>query len=70
MLNLIGWIATAILASSYFCRDATTLRRVQAGGALLWMAYGIAIHALPVVVANLIVAGAAVYSSFTSQRAP
>ena len=62
MLNSIGWIATAVLAVSYFCKEATTLRKVQAAGALLWMAYGIAIHALPVVVANLIVAGAAVYS--------
>ena len=30
----------------------------------LWVMYGLAIDAVPVVVANLIVAGAALYSSF------
>ena len=33
-------------------------------GALLWIAYGISIHARPVIVSNVIVATAAVYSSF------
>ena len=36
--------------------------------ALLWIMYGIAIDAVPVVVANLIVAGAALYSSFSPRR--
>jgi len=68
MLNAIGWVATAVFASSYFFRQATTLRRIQAGAALLWVAYGFLIGAMPVVVANVIVAAAAVYSSFTAQR--
>jgi hypothetical protein len=33
---------------------------------MLWVIYGIAIGALPVVVANVIVAAAAVWSSFRS----
>jgi len=36
--------------------------------ALLWVIYGVAIDAVPVVVANLIVAGAALYSSFAQRR--
>ena len=68
MLNSIGWVATAVFASSYFFRRATTLRKIQAAAALLWVAYGFLIGAMPVVVANVIVAAAAVYSSFTAQR--
>jgi hypothetical protein len=65
-LTIIGWLATAVFASSYCFRRPLTLRRIQAGAALLWVMYGIAIDAVPVVVANLIVAGAALYSSFAS----
>ena len=68
ILNSIGWVATAVFASSYFFRQAATLRKIQAGAALLWVVYGFLIGAMPVVVANMIVAAAAVYSSLTAQR--
>ncbi len=67
-LAVIGWLATAIFASSYLFRQPLILRRIQAAAALLWVIYGVAIHAMPVVVANLIVAGAALYSSFAQRR--
>ena len=59
MLDSIGWVATAIFSASYFFRGAATLRRLQVAAACLWIAYGFAIHAWPVVIANLIVAIAA-----------
>jgi len=62
----IGWIATAIFASSYLCRQPVTLRRVQALAALLWISYGLMIKALPVVAANLVVAVLAICSSLRS----
>jgi hypothetical protein len=62
-LDWIGWIATAVFASSYLFKQPLALRRVQASAALLWVIYGAIIHALPVVVANLIVAGMAASSS-------
>ena len=62
-LEVIGWIATAVFASSYFWKQPQNLRRVQALAALLWVVYGVIIHALPVVVANLIVAGVACWTS-------
>ena len=62
-LSLIGWLATALCASSYLFRQPLMLRRIQAWAAFLWVIYGVAIDAVPVVVANLIVAGAALYSS-------
>jgi hypothetical protein len=68
-LTMIGWLATAVFASSYLFRRPLVLRMIQAGAALLWVIYGLAIDAVPVVVANLIVAGAALYSSFAHRRA-
>jgi hypothetical protein len=66
----IGWLATAVFTTSYFCRTPVTLRRVQGVAALAWAAYGIAIHALPVIVANVIVATTAVWSSFSGLAQP
>lgn len=63
-VSLIGWVATAVFAISYFFRRPATLRKIQAFAACLWIIYGVAIGALPVIVANVIVAGAALYSSF------
>jgi hypothetical protein len=64
MLEWIGWVATAVFAASYLFKEPTHLRRVQALAATLWFAYGIIIHAAPVVVANAIVATVALVSSF------
>ena len=64
MPDYIGWLATATFASSYFSKHPARLRRIQALAALLWMSYGVLIHAVPIIVANLIVAVLAVFSSF------
>lgn len=61
-LNVIGWTATAVFSSSYFFKEAATLRRIQAAAASLWVLYGVAIHSAPVVVVNLIVGIAALYT--------
>ena len=63
MPDWIGWIATATFASSYLCKQPVALRRVQGLAALLWMSYGFLIHALPVIIANAVVAALAVASS-------
>ena len=68
-LEWIGWIATAIFAISYFFKEAATLRRMQALAALLWIGYGVSIHAVPVIVANVVVASMAVFSSFRKNPA-
>lgn len=64
MIEWIGWIATAVFAVSYFCRQPVAMRLVQALAATLWIVYGITIKATPVVVANLVVAAVAIISSF------
>lgn len=55
----IGWLATVIFTGSYFARQQRTLRRVQMGGAMMWIAYGVATGALPVIAANALVLCAA-----------
>jgi uncharacterized protein with PQ loop repeat len=70
MPSWIGWIATAVFACSYLCRRSATLRRVQAAAAVLWIVYGVLIQAAPVIVANLVVAGAALLSSFAGGPSP
>lgn len=69
MLDTIGWIATAVFSISYLFSNGTALRRVQAIAAVLWIAYGIAISSKPVIVANLIVAIAAIGSALTARGA-
>ncbi len=64
MSDSIGWLATATFACSYFSKHPAMMRRIQAMAALLWMSYGVLIHAVPIIVANLIVAALAVFSSF------
>lgn len=70
MINSIGWVATGVFAVSYFFRRPKALRIVQALAALMWVAYGFMIGAMPVVVANVIVALAALYSSLAPVRNP
>jgi hypothetical protein len=64
MIEWVGWVATAVFAVSYFCRQPAAMRRVQALAATLWIVYGVTIKAPPVIVANLVVASIAVISSF------
>jgi uncharacterized protein involved in response to NO len=61
-IEYLGWAATAVFVSSYFSAQPGTLKRVQMVGALMWIAYGFVIGAAPVVVANLLVFGAAAWT--------
>jgi hypothetical protein len=67
MLDAIGWIATAVFSISYLFKSGSTLRRVQAIAAVLWIAYGVAISAKPVIVANIIVAVSAIISALSTR---
>jgi hypothetical protein len=68
MLNSLGWVATALFAASYLCKTPRAMRRLQAVAALLWVDYGIWMNALPIIVANLIVAALAIYSDWKQPR--
>jgi inner membrane protein len=68
MLDALGWVATALFAASYFCKTSRAMRRLQASAALLWVGYGVWMNALPIIVANVIVASLAVYSDLKQPR--
>ena len=59
----LGWAATAVFAASYFVRNPSRMRLVQACASLLWILYGVVLQATPIIVANIIVAGLAVFSA-------
>lgn len=64
----IGWAATSMTVSSYFFHNQITLRRVQAVAALVWITYGVAIHARPIIAANVIVTTVAAWSTYRESR--
>jgi inner membrane protein len=73
VIDYLGWAATVVFVTSYFCKRAEVLRRVQMIGAAIWMIYGVLIQASPVVVANLLVLLAAAWTAArpsTVSRAP
>jgi hypothetical protein len=67
MSSLLGWLATAVTAGSYLSRQAAALKKIQAAAACIWIIYGVNIEAAPVIVANLIVAAMAFYSSLAER---
>ena len=69
VVEYLGWAATAVFVGSYFCKRVEVLRGVQMVGALMWVVYGLLIGASPVVVANLLVMGAAAWTAARSSAA-
>ena len=67
-VSALGWLATAVFVGSYFCGGAAAIRRVQMAGALLWIIYGVCLGAAPVVIANLLVLGAAAWTAMRRVR--
>jgi hypothetical protein len=53
-------MATAVFVGSYFVRPSRLLA-VQAAGAVTWLAYGVMTGQAPIIVSNVVVAGAAGY---------
>jgi hypothetical protein len=62
-IECLGWAATGVFVASYFFARPTFLRGVQMLGALLWVVYGVLIHASPVIVANVLVLSAAAWTT-------
>jgi hypothetical protein len=67
--DLVGWAATAVFVASYFFARPSRLRAAQMLGSLLWLSYGLLIHSSPVIVANVLVFGAAAGTAYRSSRA-
>jgi hypothetical protein len=69
MSDWLGWSATALFTASYFFKRPNALRRAQMAAAALWMIYGVAVHATPVIVANLLAMAAAAATSWHARAA-
>ena len=67
MSDWLGWVATGVFTSSYLFKRADSLRLVQMIAALMWIAYGALVGALPVVVANLLVLCAAAAATWSGR---
>ena len=67
MIDYLGWAATAVFVGSYFCKRPETLRAMQMAGGVMWVIYGVLVQAPPVVVANILVIGAAAWTAFRSR---
>jgi hypothetical protein len=63
LADLVGWTATAVFVGSYAFKQPQMLRRAQMIGASIWIGYGVLMQATPVVVANVLVLGAAAWAS-------
>jgi hypothetical protein len=63
VIDALGWVATALFVASYFAASRRVLLALQFVAALVWLWYGVLLRAPPVVVANLLVAGAAAFSA-------
>jgi hypothetical protein len=70
LIESLGWLATGVFVGSYFFVRPAVLRRVQMGGALLWITYGVLINATPVVVANVLVFSAAAWTATRKAKPP
>ena len=63
-VEALGWAATAVFVASYFFKRAELAGpRSRSSGALMWVAYGVLVHATPVIAANLLVVGAAAWKA-------
>ena len=60
-LEFIGWIATGLFTLSFLVKQEIWLLRLQMFSASLWIAYGVIVHAKPVIVANVLVATASAF---------
>jgi hypothetical protein len=66
VIDAIGWVATALFVLSYAAKDRRHLLALQVVAALVWIGYGTLLRAVPVIVANCLVAAAAAFSGLRS----
>lgn len=63
LVEHLGWAAMAVFTASYFFTRAQHLRAVQMVGATMWVGYGVATSARPVIAANLLVLAVATFTA-------
>ena len=66
-VDYIGWVATSLFVASYFA-SPKALRIIQASAALLWITYGVALNAHPVIAANGLIFVIALFSTIRKPK--
>lgn len=56
MIELLGYIATILVAASFLLKDVIKLRLVNAIGAVCFVVYGVLVETYPVVLLNAFLA--------------
>lgn len=62
LIDLIGWLAAALFAASYFLKNPKNLRIIQAIAAIFWIWYGLKLNSAQVVITNATVVIMALYT--------
>lgn len=61
IIEILGYIASILVASSFFMKDVIKLRSINTIGAICFVIYGLLLPTYPVAFLNLLVTGANVY---------
>lgn len=61
LVEILGYFASGLVAVSFLMKSIVKLRKLNTLGAVCFVVYGIAIHALPVVFINLFIVGVNLY---------
>ena len=57
LLEVVGWIATLIVISSFIINDMLRLRMVNLIGAICWLIYGILAVSSSIIFLNIVIVG-------------
>ena len=60
-LEVIGWIATTFVISSFLINDMLRLRAVNLIGAVCWLVYGIIASATSIIFLNVVIVGIQIF---------
>ncbi len=60
-LEVIGWIATTFVISSFLINDMLRLRAVNLIGALCWLVYGVIASAPSIIFLNVVIVGIQIF---------
>lgn len=61
MIEILGYVASILVASSFFMKDVVILRTINTFGAIGFVIYGLLLPTYPVAFLNTLVAGANIY---------
>jgi Flp pilus assembly protein protease CpaA len=53
MIDILGWIATAVVVGSFAIQDVRKLRIINMIGSMLWIAYGFLKQDNPIIFVNI-----------------